>query len=252
MARTALAPIWPGRAGSSIKHPARRRLCACWRCPRRHQGGACGAAGPALAPGSALGGPPGARRATRRDAQIKDCSPRSRSRGTPPAVLVTRPESGRARLTPSRRPPPATRPAWLLPGSDNSLRKHSYECVKAVNANDGHATITRPISVGLATPMLAARFAILPATSSAHGNSPPFPPDRESASNVVDAATIIPSTDKGVVTAEGTATAPDPSLCTPALLGRDALPVKISELSPMMADRLPASMSWPIVPPASS
>ena len=30
----------------------------------RHQGGACGAAGPASAPGSALGGPPGARRAT--------------------------------------------------------------------------------------------------------------------------------------------------------------------------------------------
>ena len=34
------------------------------------QGGACGAAGPASAPGSALGGPPGARRATSADAQI--------------------------------------------------------------------------------------------------------------------------------------------------------------------------------------
>src|SRR5579864_6328090 len=31
------------------------------------QGGACGGAGPASAPGSALGGPPGARRATPRD-----------------------------------------------------------------------------------------------------------------------------------------------------------------------------------------
>ena len=35
------------------------------------QGGACGAAGPASAPGSALGGPPGARRATPSDTPIE-------------------------------------------------------------------------------------------------------------------------------------------------------------------------------------
>jgi hypothetical protein len=59
---------------------------------------------------------------------------------------------------------------------------------------DGHAEITRPISVGSAA---ATRLARLPATNSAHGSTPPFRPDRESASKVVDAATIIPSTDKG-------------------------------------------------------
>ena len=63
---------------------------------------------------------------------------------------------------------------------------------------DGHAEITRPISVGSAAATLAARLARLPATNSAHGSTPPFRPDRESASNVVDAATIIPSTGKGV------------------------------------------------------
>jgi hypothetical protein len=35
---------------------------------------------------------------------------------------------------------------------------------------------------------------MLPTTSSAHGKIPPRPPERESASKVVDAATIIPST----------------------------------------------------------
>jgi hypothetical protein len=36
------------------------------------------------------------------------------------------------------------------------------------------------------------------AASSAHGKIPPRPPERESASSVVEAATIIPSTDNGV------------------------------------------------------
>lgn len=49
-----------------------------------------------------------------------------------------------------------------------------------------------------ATATLAAKLATLPATSNAHGSIPPRRPDRESASNVVDAARIIPSTDKGV------------------------------------------------------
>ncbi len=55
-----------------------------------------------------------------------------------------------------------------------------------------------PLRVGSATATLAARLATLPATSSAHGSAPPLRLDHESASSVVDAATIIPSTDSGV------------------------------------------------------
>jgi hypothetical protein len=44
----------------------------------------------------------------------------------------------------------------------------------------------------------AARLATLPTTSRVHGRTPPLRPDRDSASRVVDAATIIPSTDNGV------------------------------------------------------
>ena len=65
-------------------------------------------------------------------------------------------------------------------------------------ANEGHAATTRPARVSSATATLAARLATLPATSSAYGSAPPLRPDRESAGNVVDAATIIPSTDSGV------------------------------------------------------
>jgi hypothetical protein len=45
---------------------------------------------------------------------------------------------------------------------------------------------------------LAARLATLPATSRTHGKKPPRRPDRDSVSKVVDAATIIPSTESGV------------------------------------------------------
>lgn len=41
----------------------------------------------------------------------------------------------------------------------------------------------------------------LPTTSNARGRTPPRLPDRESESNVVEAATIMPSTDSGVSTA---------------------------------------------------
>ena len=68
----------------------------------------------------------------------------------------------------------------------------------AISANDGHAAITRPVAVGSATATFAARLATLPAARSPHGRNPPRPPPRESASSVVDAATIIPSTDSGV------------------------------------------------------
>src|SRR5579872_4971538 len=61
-----------------------------------------------------------------------------------------------------------------------------------MSANDGQAAITRPVTVGCATATLAARLATLPTTSRAHGNDPPRAPERESASKVVDAATIIP------------------------------------------------------------
>jgi hypothetical protein len=67
-----------------------------------------------------------------------------------------------------------------------------------MSANDGQAAITRPTTVGCATATLAATLATLPTTSSAHGRTLPRSPARESATSVVDAATIIPSTDKGV------------------------------------------------------
>src|SRR5215467_5112223 len=60
------------------------------------------------------------------------------------------------------------------------------------------AAMTRPVTVGSATATFAARLATLPVTSSAHGSGPYRPPDRESASKAVEAATIIPSTDSGV------------------------------------------------------
>jgi len=66
-----------------------------------------------------------------------------------------------------------------------------------MSENDGLAAITRPVIVGSATATLAARLAALP-TTSAQGIKPPRPPLRESASSVVDAATIMPSTDSGV------------------------------------------------------
>ncbi len=72
---------------------------------------------------------------------------------------------------------------------------NSYE---PISANDGQAAIMRPITVGSATATLAARLAALPTTSSAHGSNSPFWPARESASRVVEAATIVPSTDGGV------------------------------------------------------
>ncbi len=67
-----------------------------------------------------------------------------------------------------------------------------------ISANDGQAAITRPIAVGSAAVTFAARLATLPTNSNPHGSSPPRLPDRDSASSVVDAATIIPSTDNGV------------------------------------------------------
>ena len=67
-----------------------------------------------------------------------------------------------------------------------------------MSANDGHAAITLPAAVGWATATWAAKLDALPATSSAHGSTPPLSPARKSASSVIDAATIIPSTDNDV------------------------------------------------------
>ena len=66
--RTAQTPRKPSRPRPSSKRPATQHpaRCTCDALPNLavfDQGGACGAAGPASAPGSALGGPPGARRA---------------------------------------------------------------------------------------------------------------------------------------------------------------------------------------------
>ncbi len=66
-----------------------------------------------------------------------------------------------------------------------------------MSANDGQAAMTRPVTVGSATATFAARLATLPTPSSIHDRAPPRHPLRESASSVVDAATIIPSTDSG-------------------------------------------------------
>jgi hypothetical protein len=46
-------------------------------------------------------------------------------------------------------------------------------------AYDGHAAITRPVTVGSVTATLAARLATLPTTSNAHGSTPPRLPERE-------------------------------------------------------------------------
>jgi hypothetical protein len=67
-----------------------------------------------------------------------------------------------------------------------------------MSAKDGQAAITRPHQVGWATATFAARRAALPVMSSAHGRMPPRFPQRESSSNVMDEATIIPSTDSGM------------------------------------------------------
>src|SRR5215475_1833805 len=67
-----------------------------------------------------------------------------------------------------------------------------------INANDGHAAMTRPYAVGSAAATFATRLAALPAASSVHGSTPPERPARESASNVIDEATIMPSTDNGI------------------------------------------------------
>ena len=63
---------------------------------------------------------------------------------------------------------------------------------------DGQVAITRPAAVGSATATLAARLATLPTASSAQGSTPPGFPASESVSSVIDAATIMPCTDRGI------------------------------------------------------
>jgi hypothetical protein len=67
-----------------------------------------------------------------------------------------------------------------LPGSAARRTWRISSSSEAISANDGHAAITRPIRLGSATAILAARLATLLATRSAHGNAPPLRPDRES------------------------------------------------------------------------
>src|SRR3984957_17096924 len=86
--------------------------------------------------------------------------------------------------------PGAARRTWRI--------SNPYE---PMSANDGHAAITRPTAVGSATATFAAKLATLPITSNSPGSEPPRRPDRDSDSRVVDAATIIPSTDSSVSTA---------------------------------------------------
>jgi hypothetical protein len=86
-------------------------------------------------------------------------------------------------------------PSWLAP-------PHGVPDGSAVRRTRRARTTARrdypADQLGSATVTLAARLATLPATSSAHGSTPPLRPYRESASSVVDAATIMPSTDSGV------------------------------------------------------
>ena len=70
--------------------------------------------------------------------------------------------------------------------------------IRGDQAKEGHAAINRPVLVGSATATFAARLATLPAVRSAQGRKSPRLPPRDSASSVVDAATIIRSTDSGV------------------------------------------------------
>jgi hypothetical protein len=69
----------------------------------RTQGGACGAAGPASAPGSALGGPPGARRTKRSAApQISPATGHACSCPVLPWSLDVRPDMGQPAPRPGR------------------------------------------------------------------------------------------------------------------------------------------------------
>jgi hypothetical protein len=67
-----------------------------------------------------------------------------------------------------------------------------------MSASDGRVAIIRPAAVHSATATLAARLATLPTASSAQGSTPPRFYASESARSVVDGATIMPSTDRGV------------------------------------------------------
>jgi hypothetical protein len=69
--------------------------------------------------------------------------------------------------------------------------------LRCAAATDGHVAITRPDTVATATATFAARLPALPDASSTNGNTAPARPARESASNVIDEATTIPSTDNG-------------------------------------------------------
>jgi hypothetical protein len=87
---------------------------------------------------------------------------------------------------------------WAIPSCPQPALASSAVHKSRSRRNDGQAAITRAIAAGSATATFAARLATLPMTSSAYGGVPPLPPDRDSASSVVDAATIIPSTERGV------------------------------------------------------
>ena len=85
------------------------------------------------------------------------------------------------------RVPDAARRAWRI--------ESSYD---PISANDGHAAIYRPVIEGSATATFAARLAKCRSPLAPTAAHHPRLPDLESASSVVDAATIMPSTDNGV------------------------------------------------------
>jgi hypothetical protein len=81
---------------------------------------------------------------------------------------------------------PATSLPWVLAPSARRTWPISNSYT-AISENDGHAAITRPVTVGCATANWPPGSLLAHTTSSAHGRNPPRPPARDSASNVVDA-----------------------------------------------------------------
>jgi hypothetical protein len=131
----------------------------------------------------------------------------------PPQILArttttARSNTVRARHARTVRVPVTTFPAGVLqPGpSERSLAAGRGAAAhlahqQLVGGHQGERRPRRdhpPVAVCCATATFAARLAALPTTSSTQGMNPPRPPERKSVSNVVDAATIIPSTENGV------------------------------------------------------
>lgn len=61
----------------------------------------------------------------------------------------------------------------------------------AFNANDGQACVSHDLIEGSALAEFAAKDAAKPKIRSAHGNTPPWPPQRASLRRIMEVSTII-------------------------------------------------------------